>query len=318
MSKKSNNHNSSKSSIKRGMSSSDDSSSDDSTDVKPPKKLSKQKHVAKPKSTDGEPRFTMAEVKDMVKQICEEQHKLFMENEFPKLAAQIQSQSTGQTPVKAPKSKKGPKKPEPPKSAFKFFLMKKLAVEELPKGPEIDKAKRGLKEKFLNLREKKLLKYIKKAVKDKERYDDECAEYLRLNPERTLPKTKPSISKDQWKLYAKVIENRPVFPAPTAYLHYCSKKLTDMYDNHDDRVPTARMQTASNAWNNLSQNEKKEAVADHIAEIEKYIEDMEAWLADVPEKKKARLLADEPKVNPDYWRKKIVRMRKAEVKKEQV
>lgn len=206
------------------------------------------------------------------------------------------------------------KLPSPPKSALKFFLEKKIP--EGLEGQEFEESKKRLKDKFSRLRDKKLLKYVKKAILDKERYEKEIEEFRKLHPEREIPKTKSNVSKEQLKLYAKVVENRPILPAPTAYLHYCGKMLTDMNDNDDEQVPTKRMQTASVAWKGCSDREKKAAEREHMFDIERYIYEMEAWLLSQPEERRLQVLSEEPKANPDYWKKKLNRMKKAEKAKE--
>lgn len=215
-------------------------------------------------------------------------------------------------PEKKSKTSDKVKPPAAPKSALKFYLLKKMP--EGLVGQEYDETKKRLKDKFQHLSNKKLLKYVKKAIADKERYDREVEEFKREHPGREIAKTKANVSKDQWKLFAKVVENRPNLPAPTAYLHYCSKMLTEMYDNDDAQVPTKRMQTASVAWKNSSPKEKRAAQRAHSDDIERYIYEMDAWLASQSEERRTQVLTEEPKANPEYWRKKLNRMRKVERK----
>lgn len=216
-------------------------------------------------------------------------------------------------PEKKPRANEKIKPPEAPKSACKFFIQKKMP--EGLEGEEFDAMKKRLKDKFAHLKNKKLLKYVKKAIQDKERYEKEVEEFKKLHPEREVPKTKANVSMEQLKLYAKVVDNQPTLPAPTAYLHYCGKMLTDMNDNDDSRVPTKRMQTASEAWKELSDREKKIAEREHTEDIERYIREMDAWMASKPEERRLQVLSEEPKANPDYWRKKLNRIKKAEKKK---
>lgn len=215
-------------------------------------------------------------------------------------------------PEKKPRASQKVKQPEAPKSAMKFFIAKKIP--EGLEGQEYDEAKKRLKEKFLRLKDKKLLKYVKKAILDKERYDRECEEFKRSYPDREIVKTKPNITKEQLKLYSKVIENRPNQPAPTAYLHYCGKLLTDMNDNDDEKVPTKRMQSASQSWKSISDREKRHIEQEHLMDVERYVHEMEVWLFSQPEERRRQVLAEDPKANPDYWRKKLNRIRKAAVK----
>lgn len=220
-------------------------------------------------------------------------------------------------PVEPPKPRGREPKVQPPKaplSALKFFLQKKMP--QGLEGTEYDETKRRLKEKFHSLSEKKLLRFIKKAVKDRERYDEELAQFKLEHPGVEIPKLKPSITKEQLKLYATRVENRPVPPAPTAYLHYCGKTLSDMHvDETDTQAPTNRMRDASKNWKNASDDEKAALEKEHKQAIASYIEAMDAWLSQQTEARKQKLLAEDPKSQPDYWRKRLNRLVKAETKK---
>lgn len=219
-------------------------------------------------------------------------------------------------PEKKTRTKEKVSPPAPPKSALKFYLLKKIP--EGSEGQEYDETKRMLKNKFQALSEKKLIKYIKKAVRDKERYDTEIEDFKAKYPGREIAKTKPNVTKEQWKLYNNKVENRPGLPAPTAYLHYCGKKLTDMYENSsDNQAPTQRMQNASIFWKELSPRERILAEREHQRDIERYIDEMDAWMASQTDERRMQLLTEEPKANPDYWRKKLNRLIKAEKKKQE-
>lgn len=206
--------------------------------------------------------------------------------------------------------------PEPPKTAVKFFIAKKLPEDIKP--DELDQTVKHLKEQFNNLKDKKQLKYIKKAVQDKERYDAEVDEFNRENPDRPIPKpTKPNLTKEQMKIYSRIVENRPEMPAPTAYLYYCGKMLTEMMNNDDDQqAPTTRMKYASEAWRKLSSKERKTAIRSHTDDMERYVNDMDRWLASQPEDRKLQILSEEPKANPEYWRKKLNRLKKRTIKQD--
>lgn len=206
------------------------------------------------------------------------------------------------------------KLPEPPKSAVKFFLQKKMP-EDIAEGYEHDEFKKKLKAKFAKMSEKKQLKYIKKAIEDKERYDREIEQFKKEHPEKEIAKVKANVSSAQLKLYARVVENRPNPPAPTAYLHYCGKRMTEMMNDEDDtQAPTKRLQTASDAWNKCSENERRLAEQEYLEDVERYIREMDEWLASQPEDKKMQILTKIPRASPDYWRKKLQRMQKAEKK----
>lgn len=208
------------------------------------------------------------------------------------------------------------KAPEPPKTAVKFYIARKLS--ESLEGQEREQAIKVLKDKFHNLREKKQLKYIKKAVQDKERYDREFEEYRQKNPDRPVTKAKTNLTKEQQKLYTRVVENRPELPAPTAYLFYCGKILSDMITNEEDYAPTKRMKLASERWRKASAKERKTAVRLHIEDMDRYVAEMERWLATQPEDRRMQLFSEEPKANPEYWRKKLNRIKKKAIKDSKV
>lgn len=204
------------------------------------------------------------------------------------------------------------KPPPAPKSALKFYLAKKIP--DGLEGQELEDVKLKLRAKFFKLSEKKQLKYIKKAIKDKERYEAEVAEFRTAHPEVAIPKLKPNVSRDQWKLYEALIENKPVAPAPTAYLHFCGKLLSD---TQDAQVPTQRMQSASVAWSSLSEKEKLNIEKEHVATIKEFLVEMEDWLLKQDEKRRDQVWKDEPRCRPDYWRKRVARMEKNLAKKQQ-
>lgn len=206
------------------------------------------------------------------------------------------------------------KPPVAPKSALKFFLAKKMP--EGLESQEYDETKQMFKAKFAKLSTKKQMKYIKKAVKDKERYDSEVVEFKQAHPEATIPNLKPNVSKDQWKLYESIIENKPMPPAPTAYLHFCGKALSDI-NSDTDQVPTQRMQSASVAWSNLSEEEKLSIEKEHVAVIKAFLQEMEEWMQKQDEKRRDQVWKDEPRCRPDYWRKRLVRMERNLTKKGQ-
>lgn len=197
------------------------------------------------------------------------------------------------------------KPPPGPKSALKHYLAKKIP--EGLEGQEFEDLKIKLKDKFQKLSDKKQLKFIKKAIRDKERYDQEVAEFKTEHPDVVIPKIKPTITKDQWKLYQTLVENKPSVPAPTTYLHYCGKVLSDSQGDAD-QVPTQRMQFASQQWSSMSDKDRVEIEKDHMDSIKSYVSEMDAWLLTQDEEKRDRVLREEPKSRPDYWRRKLTRM----------
>jgi hypothetical protein len=205
-----------------------------------------------------------------------------------------------------------PVPPLPPRNPLRIYMEKKLP-EDLG-GQELKDTEAKLKEKFSKMSQKKLVKYIKKALKEKEQYDANIAKFKSEHPDFPLPNPKPNVTREQWKLYQSYVENRPMQPAQTAYLHFCSKTMSNM--NDDDQKPTERLQTASAAWLALSQAEKAELYREHMECIKQYIEDMRNWLKRQDESRIDRISREDPKSLPDYWRKRLGKLEKAFAKRE--
>lgn len=207
-----------------------------------------------------------------------------------------------------------PDLPIPPRTPLKIYLDKKMPDDV--SGEEADDLRKQLKEKFSQLSQKKLLKFIKKAIKDKDRYERDVEQFVEEHPSHAeqfsdvKTKIKPNLSKEQSKLYQSVVENRPSLPVPTCYLYYCGKLLSnDTYSKGND--PTVRMQKASEDWRELSDRERSKWETEHAETIKNYIADMTKWLEEVNPERKRQILAEEPRANPEYWRKRVKRSKRS-------
>lgn len=204
------------------------------------------------------------------------------------------------------------KPPEAPKSALKFFMDKKLSKVD---PDEIETSRVKYKEKFNNLTESKLIKYIKKAVADKQRYDDELKVFMEENPDYKLKPVKVNINEKQRSIYERVVKKRPPPPAGSAYIQFCGEKLAQMNSNDEDFHPTKQMQTVSAEWKEFSEEDLRKANESVIKGIETYIPAMEAWLTEQPMEVQLRIQKEEPRAMPDFWRKVLQRRKKALNKK---
>lgn len=209
------------------------------------------------------------------------------------------------------------KQPEAPRSALKFFIDKKLEGVE-PEDLEATKLK--YKNKFDNLPEHKVIKYIKKAVADKERYEKELNEFKEANPDFVIKPTKTNLNEKQREIYEHLVLKRPKKPHGSAYIQYCEENLTSLF-NKGESNPTRQMQLAAEEWKKVSPNKIAEINRRLNDSIEAYIPEMEAWLATQPEEVRQRIQKDEPRAMPDYWKKLLNRRRKTilkEIKKVEI
>lgn len=205
--------------------------------------------------------------------------------------------------------------PAAPRNPFRIYMDKKIPADL--EGKELEDFKAKLKEKFNRLSLKKLLKCIKKAIKEQEQYEVDVAKFLAEHPDfppEKIRHPKPTVTKAQWKLYESHVEGKPVPPAATAYLHYCSKLMNNM--NDPDQKPTERLQTASAAWLALSQAEKADAYKEHIECMKQFIDEMQEWLAKQKDERIERLFREDPKSKPDSWRRRVAKMERVLAKRE--
>lgn len=204
------------------------------------------------------------------------------------------------------KSRKKPRPPTAPMNPFKFFLIKKK-VEDIKALNDESLAK--YKEKFNNLSENKLAKFIKQAFEDQKRYEEELKTYLESNPEAKIKSPKPNITQQQRAIYEKIILGRPMLPAGSAYIKFCGLKLANSRRDSDIH-PTQHMQSVSAEWKGISDDDFLKANESVVNGIEEYIPQMEAWLEEQDEATKLRIQRLEPRAMPDFWKKILLRRKK--------
>lgn len=203
--------------------------------------------------------------------------------------------------------------PTPPRNPCRIYMDKKLP--ENLEGQELKEAENALREKFNKLSVKKTLRYIKKAVKEKEEYDEAIGQFVIEHPDIPVPKIlRPNLTKAQQSLYETHVEMKPVPPAQTAYLHFCSQLMNAATSAYDK--PTKRLQSASAAWLALSNSEKAEVYKEHIEAMKKYIQEMDQWLADKDKATVERIIQKDQKCAPEVWRRKLLRHEKSLAKRE--
>lgn len=202
------------------------------------------------------------------------------------------------------------KPPEPPRTPFKIYMLKKMP--ENLEGNEKEEFVKGLKEKFQNLPEKKLIRYIKSAIKDREKYEQEVKEFNKENPDRqvTIP-DRLNVTKEQMKIYSKLVENRPKTPPRSAYLYFCYQALGDQ---SDDKSLASKMKSATELWRKLTAKEKEVPTREYIESIKRYIDEMTNWLANQPEERQRQIYKDEPTNTPEFWKQKLQRVQKNDKK----
>lgn len=143
-----------------------------------------------------------------------------------------------------------------------------------------------LRRKYNGLKEKKKMKWVRRALKDMERYKAEVAEYLKTNPdyEPKVPK-KEFLSKAERKLKYK-IEGRPEKPPSNGYALYSKIMLSQITD-----VPAhEKMVLIAKRWKEMSQEHREEYYTVAENGMEQYNKDFEAYLQRLPEDEREEVI----------------------------
>lgn len=191
----------------------------------------------------------------------------------------------------------GPEKPRRPFDLYSARRMKKYEGED--KKVALEK----IRESWTNLSEEKKLKWIKKAVRDSERYDNELAEYMKEHPEFEPPKKRANISKSELDLKYKS-EGRPAKPPSSGYMLYTKTMLKEIGGGKEKMAQIAKQ------WKELSEDERTKYSEKAQKGNTKYLKKFEAFVRTLPEEEQTKLVGPKrgPKANnPGTKRKRKMR-----------
>lgn len=163
-----------------------------------------------------------------------------------------------------PKKLKDPNKPKKNKSSYLFFCEDKRAVVKEELGDEakavdvtteLGSRWKLLKESTKTSDKKAIEKYAKQATKDKERYEQEMAEYQAPSEEELgeLLATKKSAKKSSG---GKKDPNKPKNPR-SAYIFFCSEKREQVKNENPDLKTTDVTSKLGELWRELKDDKDR-------------------------------------------------------------
>lgn len=174
--------------------------------------------------------------------------------------------------------------PAKARSPFQFFTeskLKKYSEEERKNAMDT------IRQQWADLSDNKRIKYIRKAVEDQCRYETELSEYVKENPEFKPPKIRSKLTKSELDLKYKY-EGRPQKPPSCGYILFSKLMLSEVKD-----VPAKeKMVIIAKRWREMSEEERAEYNQKAQKNQTKYIAKFDAYLEQLPEEEKEKVLAE--------------------------
>ena len=186
----------------------------------------------------------------------------------------------------APRARTSDKRegPEKPRTPYQFFVENKM--KKFPDDSKKD-ALEKIRELWNNVSEKKRIKFIRKALKDQTRYEEEITQYLKENPEFEPPTLRPLLTKSEIELKYKY-EGRPQKPPISGYILFSKLMLKEFKD-----VPSReKMVIIAKRWKEMSEEERNDYNDQAQKSLTKYISKFDAYLQQLPEEEKEKVLAE--------------------------
>ena len=209
--------------------------------------------------------------------------------------------------LSSPKEKKlkDENAPKRPKSAFLFFAEKKRAEirEEQPdlKMTEVSKV---IGERWKEVTPESKAKYVKKAEKDKERYQEELNDYVRPSDEVLLEqkgnqkKKRGKTSSVDKKKRAKKPEGAPK-GAKSAYMFFCAAKRDEVKEAFPDYKMTEVSKELGRMWKEdfASDEQREEFVKQAADDKERYAQEKADWDSANPAEERDSVEEQAPKAS---------------------
>ncbi|XP_046909525.2 nucleolar transcription factor 1 [Dermatophagoides farinae] len=180
----------------------------------------------------------------------------------------------------------GPEKPRTPFQLYRLSKMKKIPTDtdEDPKAIQ-DR----IREQWNNISEKKHYKFIKKSLKDQERYNQELEEFMAANPTYTAPVImKPLLTKNEQELRRRY-QGMPMRPPNSGYMLFSQIMLKEFKD-----VPSKeKMVLVAKRWKEMTIEERSKYNEDAQNMMSEYIRKFDEYVHTLPDDEKKQLLIEQ-------------------------
>uniref|UniRef100_A0A1E1XCU3 Putative upstream binding transcription factor rna polymerase i n=1 Tax=Amblyomma aureolatum TaxID=187763 RepID=A0A1E1XCU3_9ACAR len=176
--------------------------------------------------------------------------------------------------------------PEKPQTPIQLFTLDRLKKPEFAK---LDKkeAQEEIRKQWAELSDGKRIKWIRRALQDKQRYEMEVAEYTQAYPGFKAAAVKPILSKAEQEFKDKC-DGKPERPPNSGYSLFSRIMLRQLKN-----VPAKeKMAEISQLWKNLNQQERDSYNKQATKANAKYKEKYAAYLNNLPEEERQKVEAE--------------------------
>jgi upstream-binding transcription factor len=180
-------------------------------------------------------------------------------------------------------AQEGPPRPRTPQQLFMEEKMKKVSPKTEGKKESIERIK-GL---WAQLSEGKRIKWIRKALQDEQRYEAEVLEYIKEHPSFEPNKLKSVLTKAEKELKDK-FDGKPERPPNSGYSLFSKILLRELKN-----VPSKeKMVVIAKRWKELSEADRNGYSREAQKAMTKYVEKFEAYLNQLPEAEREKVLSE--------------------------
>ena len=180
-------------------------------------------------------------------------------------------------------AQEGPPKPKTPVQLFMEEKTKKIPAN----GDERKEAMERIKQSWSQLSEGKRIKWIRRSLLDKQRYDEQLLEYLREHPSFEPIKSKSVLTKNEKELKDK-FDGKPERPPNSGYSLFSKILLKELKD-----IPSKeKMVVIAKRWKELSDTKRQGYNRESQKANTKYIEKFNAYLNSLPETEREKVLSE--------------------------
>ncbi|OTF82489.1 nucleolar transcription factor 1-like protein, partial [Euroglyphus maynei] len=147
-----------------------------------------------------------------------------------------------------------------------------------------------IREQWNNISDKKHYKFIRKSLKDQERYNEELKEFMAANPTYSAPtKTSKSLLTKSEQELRRRFQGMPARPPNSGYMLFSQIMLKEFKD-----VPSKeKMVLVAKRWKEMTQEERSKYNEDAQNQMSEYIRKFDEYVHTLPDDEKKQLLIEQ-------------------------
>ncbi len=192
--------------------------------------------------------------------------------------------------------------PKKPRKPFYFYQTHRMSQEKYP-AMEPKTAREEILSSWNVLSEKRRMKWIRKAVTDQERYEEEMSTYCAKHPNYLRPpptrKNVSVLTKEEQRLKNR-FDGVPERPSTSGYAFF-TQQMMEMTEL-TKVPPTEKLKIVGQLWRELSEDERAKYNAEFEEDQAQVVECFDAFLKGLPEEEREKVRLEQRLKNPNKQR----------------